>query len=117
MKIKFTILIFSILLLNLIISKIISNSSTQNREINENEFLKLVNLSDLENLKKILDLDQPIKRKILDKAIIISAQKGDTEIFKLLETRVSRKAHRQAYYILLEKNIDINFDQDFKEII
>lgn len=107
MRIKFLFL-FSICLLGIIYSVFTHDNSNGPHE---KELLEFVNSSDINNIKKILESQEILSRKAYDQAIIISANKGNYQIYKLLEPRVSRKAHREAYMILNQKN-KIDFDQD-----
>lgn len=68
---------------------------------NNVDLMTAVQQRDIASIIILLDEPAQISRTQYEEALNIVAQNGDVEIFELLAPYVSRKAHRQAYAVLI----------------
>lgn len=80
-------------------------------------FIAAINNNKIELVKKLM---KSLKdRAVYDQALKIAAINGNLNIANLLAPRASRKAHREAYQILRQQNLELSIygDSDLENIV
>lgn len=98
----FAVIIFCLIFLNLIKCQLWQpqDEISKKQELQNQELISAAKVQDLDKAQNLLNSGVIFDREYLDKAIIIAGKNNNLEIFKLLEERVSRKAHKQAFELL-----------------